>query len=298
MIAVFMSAAISAERARERIYPLAAIDDESLYFTSAEALGRMALGFRALAADLYWMRSLQYFGGIQRSHRDKGTGDSGREEYTALYPLLDLTTSLDPRFNLAYRFGAIFLSEKPPGGPGRPDLAIALLRKGLRARPDRWEYMHDIGFVHYWWDHDYIAAAEAFRQASEMPGAPVWLKPLAATTLAQGGDRRSSRMIFTALYQSAEIDWLRRDAARRLTQLDALDQIDGLQAAVARYTRRTAQTPADWPALVRAGELQGAPLDPAGYPYELTSDGRVQLSRASTLNPLPEEPRALRRPPS
>ena len=34
---------------------------------------------------------------------------------------------------MAYQFGALFLAEQPPGGPGRPDLAIALLEKGLRA---------------------------------------------------------------------------------------------------------------------------------------------------------------------
>ena len=42
--------------------------------------------------------------------------------YTLLYPLLDLTTTLDPRFTVAYRFGAIFLAEPYPGRtrPARP----------------------------------------------------------------------------------------------------------------------------------------------------------------------------------
>ena len=47
-------------------------------------------------------------------------------------PLLDLTTTLDPYFSIAYRFGAIFLSEASPGGPGRPDQAVALLAEGRR----------------------------------------------------------------------------------------------------------------------------------------------------------------------
>ena len=37
-------------------------------------------------------------------------------DYALLYPLLDITTTLDPRFNIAYRFGAIFLAEPYPGG--------------------------------------------------------------------------------------------------------------------------------------------------------------------------------------
>jgi hypothetical protein len=298
LIAALLSASIALVRTRDRLYPLGAVDDTSLYLTSGEALGRMSLGFKAIAADIYWMRALQLFGDIQRGHREHGVADieASRREYDSLYPLLDLTTSLDPMFNLAYRFGAIFLSERPPAGPGRPDLAIKLLQKGLQARPDRWEYMHDIGYVHYWWDHDYIKAAEGFRRASEMPGAPWWLKSLAATTLVTGGDRQTSRRIFTSMLQSAEIDWMKRDAERRLLQLDALDAIDALQAVVERYRQHTGTAPADWSALVHAGLLRGVPVDPGGTPYELEPEGRVRLSYQSPLWPLPEEPKALNRP--
>src|SRR5262249_58421613 len=129
----------------------------------------------------------------------------GPPECHQLFPLLNLTPPFVPAFTLAYRFGAIFLSEAPPAGPGRPDQAIRLLEKGLAARPDKWEYMQDIGFVHYWWDHDYHAAAAAFQKASTMPGAPWWLESLAATTLAQGGDRRASRVMWQAARRTAGI---------------------------------------------------------------------------------------------
>ena len=45
--------------------------------------------------------------------------------FDGLYPLLDITTTLDPRFNIAYRFGAIFLSAKYPEGADSPQLAVA-----------------------------------------------------------------------------------------------------------------------------------------------------------------------------
>jgi hypothetical protein len=122
-----------------------------------------------------------------------------------------------------------------------------------------------------------------------MPGAPWWLRSLAATTLATGGDRQSSKLMWESIRQSAETDWLRGDAERRLTQLRALDEIDALERVVADYRRRAGQTPAGWPALVRAGMLPGVPLDPAGTPYEL-ADGHVTLSRTSKLSPLPTEP--------
>ena len=298
---VLLGGAIAIARARDAAYPLAESDDQTLYVTSPKSAVRLALEYRALAADLYWIRALQYFGGIQRAHKEGRPVPQapGRSEYDQLFPLLDLTTALDPSFNLAYRFGAIFLSEAPPAGPGRPDLAIQLLRKGLAQRPDKWEYMQDIGFVHYWWDHDYEAAAKAFQQASEIPGAPWWLGSLAATTLAQGGDRRSSRTMWLALRETTEIDWLKGSAERALLQLQALDQMDALQPYIDRYRQRTGEIPTSWNAVIAANVgIRGLPHDPSGTAYELSPEGRVQVSMASPLFPLPKEPLGTVPPPS
>ena len=302
-----MAAAVRVQAARERAYPLRGDDEATLYITSPAALGRMSLAYSTLAADIYWIRALQYYGGIKRQLASEwpqlapppSLAADPAAGYPLLYTLLDLTTSLDPRFNVAYRFGATFLAEPSPTGPGRPDLAVALLDKGLRARPDKWEYMQDIGFVHYWYNHDYREAASWFDKASRVPGAPFWLKPLAATTLAQGGDRRSSRQMWVAIRQSAEIDWLKQEADRRLAQLLALDEIDRLQQVVDTVAERAGQRPADWASLIRAGVIPGVPLDPAGKPYEVGSEGEVRLSRTSPLWPPPEEPQAVAaRPPA
>ena len=134
-----------------------------LYVRSPEAMKRLALSYDSLLADLYWIRAVQHYGGTRLS-------TDPNKRYDLLYPLLDLTTSLDDRFNIAYYYGSTFLAEPPPGGPGRPDLAIALLEKGLRAQPDKWEFAQWIGFVHYWWRQDYQQAAAWFSRAAEFPG--------------------------------------------------------------------------------------------------------------------------------
>jgi hypothetical protein len=304
---LLLTGAVQVQAVREHDYPTPVTQDDALYVRSGSALRRLTGAFNPLAADVYWVRAIQYYGGTKRRlAADRLTPPPPpmlaaleSDDYRELYPLLDITTSLDPRFNIAYRFGAVFLAEPYPGGPGRPDLAVTLLEKGLRDRPDKWEYMQDIGFVHYWYRHDYTAAASWFDRAAKVPGAPWWLKSLAATTLATGGDRRSSRVMWEAIRQSAEIDWLRHDAERRLAQLRALDNLDALQRAVDDVARRLGQPPADWAALVRARVVRGIPLDPTGTPYELTPEGRVRLSPSSSLLPLPVEPAQLdTRPPS
>ena len=254
-----------------------------LYLQSPAVARRAVLGFDALAADLYWMRALQDFGATRLR-------EGGEKHFDNLYPFLDLATSLDTRFNVAYRFGAIFLSEQPPGGPGRPDQAIALLEKGVEHNPTRWEYHQDIGFVHYWWTGDFAKAANAFSRGAAVPGASWWMKSLAAVTLAQGGDRRTSRLLWQALAQTPDNEFLQRDARRRLTQLDALDQIDELQAVVERARAAGGDAPWSWPTLFQYGLLR-LPIDPSGSPYVIDmTTGRVDVSPQSSLWPLPKEP--------
>ena len=247
-----------------------------------EVVRRAALSFEAALADVYWIRAVQLYG---RTRLAGGTP----QDYELLYPLLDVTTTLDPRFDAAHRLGAIFLAEPPPGGPGRPDLAVALLRKGMENAPERWEYPQDVGFVHYWWLHDVEEAARWFERAADMPGAPWWLRPLAATTLAEGGDRAGARTLWRQVRDLSGDAWTRGEATRRLAQLDALDELDRYRQAVDRFRERTGRPPGSWGELVIAGDLPGIPVDPTGVAYELTGgDGAVGVSPRSALFPLPD----------
>ena len=277
-VVVLLVTAVSLQALREGIAPPRAAAVPTLWLQSTGVARRLALSFTDLAADVYWMRAVVHYGSERRAPAAPG-------RYALLYPLLDLTTSLDPHFDVAARLGAIFLSEGYPGGPGRPDQALALLEKGLKNDPNRWQYRHDIGFVHYWWLKDYPEAARQFELASRLPDAPPWLRTMAALTLTKGGDRTGARQLWTELYDTADIDWLREAADYRLRQLAALDDIDALTTIVARGRARARAL--DWGAFVRAGILPAVPTDPAGQPYLLTTDGEVTIDPRSPLAPLP-----------
>jgi hypothetical protein len=285
--AIALASAITLQAARDRAYPRdQRADEQLLYVSSGAALNRITLAFDALAADVYWIRAIQHYGG------DRLAGPKAAAKYQLLYPLLDITTTLDPYFNIAYRFGAIFLSEASPGGPGRPDQSVALLRKAIVAMPHKWQYYHDIGFVYYWRLHDYQTAALWFQRAAEKPNAPNWLPPLAASMLARGQDRTAARFLWQQIAKSEEA-WLRQSAQRALVQLDALDQIDQLESLVNRFPPPAGER-YSWPLLIAKRVLKGIPVDPAGTPYEIDpATGRVQVSQTSPLYPMPEEPRRL-----
>lgn len=288
-LALLLAAVVGLQAVRERAEAPAlpaGVTGNLLYVRSPEFMKRAALSYGSLVADAYWIRTLQHYGATKLG-RTAPSADGG-PQYDLLYPLLDLTTSLDPDFKIAYRFGAVFLAEPPPAGPGRPDLAAALLEKGLRAVPGRWELAQDAGFVHYWYMNDYARAAEWFTRASKIPGSPNWMAPLAAVTLAQGGNRESSRRLWQEVLHGAEADWLRTQATFRLEQLDAMDAIDVLQQVVATYEQRTGSPPMTWADMVRAGLLRGVPVDSRGRPFDLDPDrATVTLAADSPLNPLP-----------
>ena len=283
--AASLAGAISLQVARDSAHPRDRLDSARiLYVRSGPALQRIALEYDALLADVYWIRAIQHYGG------DRLERSANRRKYDLLYPLLDLTTTLDPYFNIAYRFGAIFLSEGYPGGPARPDQAVALLRKGLAARPGRWQYFMDIAFVYYWHLRDYKSGAQWIQRASQQENAPNWLPPLAATMLTHAEDRASARFLWRQIAQS-EQEWLRRAAARALLQLDALDTMERLQPIVDRAPPSPGMR-YSWRALVERRLLGGIPLDPAGIPYEVDPEtGRVRVSQSSPLFPMPDNAR-------
>jgi len=273
-------------------------DDQAMYLTE-RVTSRAVFTHRSLAADVYWIRAIQYFGGRARISRERQTDPfepppsisaAPPVSFDQLFPLLDITTTLDPRFNIAYRFGAIFLAAKYPEGPGRPDLAVRLLEKGLKTSPEKWQYWHDIGFVYYWNSHDYQKASEAFQRGAGLPGAPWWLRSLAATMLARGGDRETSRLLWRQLYETANNEYAQIAARTKLMQLDAIEQIEQLQPLVDRAAAQSGGPITSWRMLAATGFARGVPVDPSGTPYTLSLTGRVTVSEQSTLFPLPLEP--------
>ena len=257
--------------------------DESLYLDGKTAR-RISLGFNGLAADWYWMRSLQYVGRKIINDNDVPLDNLGLLNLKLLAPLLDTATTLDPEFQDPYEYAAIVLPAI------NVDEAIRITKKGIDANPNAWRLYHHLGYI-YWQQHNYQAASEIYGRGAQIEGTPPWMEAMKAKMAADGGSRSTAREIYTRMYEQSADEKVRDMARKRLLQLDSLDQRDGLRKLFAAYQARTGKCPSSWKeiepvfrALRIAADASGAPLDPSGMPYVLRAGAcEVELDPKSEI---------------
>jgi tetratricopeptide (TPR) repeat protein len=247
---------------------------DELVLRSGKLLKAMSLEYAPLMADIYWTRVVQYYGDKRERHDPN---------FELLWPLLDVTTTLDPNLLVAYRFGSTFLSEPSPRGAGRPELGIELLERGIKANPEYWRFYEDLGFVYYFELKDYARASAAFAEGSKNPDAQIWMKVMAAKIAAEGESLQTSIFLWNEVYQSTKDPQVKENALTHLQLLRVQQDCKQLDALADEFQKRTGRRPSRLVELVQAGVLPRVPVDPAGYPYVFGPDGKAVLNLDSPL---------------
>ena len=256
--------------------------DESLYVNGKTAR-RISLGFNGLAADWYWMRSLQYVGKkILNQPGDVALDDLSKLNLKLLAPLLDTATTLDPEFLDPYEYAAIVLPAVDVNE------AIRITQKGIAANPNAWRLYQHLGYI-YWQQGDYKAASETYGRGSQIPGAPPWMLAMKAKMIADGGSRNTAREIYTRMFEESADEQVKDTARKHVLLLDSLDQRDVLRKVMHAFRDKTGRCPTSWTELREAFRVlsipvdaNGSPLDPSGVPYVLNSC-EVQLNPKSEV---------------
>jgi tetratricopeptide (TPR) repeat protein len=261
----------------DKTSPRATVDEETLYLSSGKTIKKMSLGLDALAADIYWIRTVQYFG---RKLIDSGKPLSSAAtkdlRMDLLASLLDIVVTLDPQHIPAYRFGAMFLPERDMSA------AIALVEKGISENPNEWRLYQDLGYI-YWQAgngcsgeeqaDNYAKSAEWYKKGGNVADAPWWMRDLAGLMKIKGGSREAARAVYSA-YLTSDDQNVRGQAIERLKQLRALDEMDAINALLSRYKEQIGMCPSDLRVLaqrLRAMNLtvndESMPVDPNGFAY-------------------------------
>lgn len=239
--------------------------EETVFVPPGALLGVLSLGHQRLVADLLWLEAIQYYG-------DKLLNKQQRR-MPNLYPFFDAITDLDPGFERGYVFGAFALADDMQS----PDLALALLEKGIACNPQPLGLLSQAGFISYFYLKNPVRAAAYFSRAAAIPGAPPLAQRLAARLYASGGDLDLSLSLWRDIYESAKDGYTRERALRNMLTLKARLDLERLEAAIAAYRAREKHPPGQLGQLAPR-DLAGLPLDPLKRPYRYEpATGRVSV---------------------
>ncbi len=268
--ALFAAAAGVAHRigvADERPYDVA-------FVPTAGAQRWLSLGHPMLAANLTWLRVVQYVG-------EPRAGERGWDK---LRPLVEVVTDLDPRHGYAYQVGANMLSSV-----GLVADANAILEKGMRNVPDRYILPFHRAVNAFLYDGDHALAGRYFEIAARVRGAPPHLRDYVLAQYVKGNAAEAAISFLRQLESEAEDDESRKSVHAQILRATLERDAAALEAAAREFRDRVGVRPVVLEQLLHEGLISAIPPDPFGGEYVLDGEGRVR----STV-----DPRRFDRPPA
>jgi hypothetical protein len=195
----------SAYRTLPRPQPLA----ELSYYPSGVALHPATVGFSEAAADLAWLRAVQYYGGHRLSDN----------RFVRLDHVFSVLTSLSPQFIPAYVFGAFALAQEGRDFPA----AERLMLQGLENNPTSGELAFELGFLYYVkpGGRDLRHAALYFEQAARQPDGPAQSGRFAAFARQESGDLQVAYQLWSDVFLHSPNAYLREMAQEKMQEITA-----------------------------------------------------------------------------
>ncbi len=190
-----------------RTYDTSMSKIEYLSIPPAVTTHALAAGYENMAADALYLQFIHYFGKHLRA----------KQKFYNVYPVLDLVTNLDPHFEGAYVMGSMAL-----GDNGQVDEAETLWNKGVRANPGKWQFPYQAGMSLFLFGNrndQYLRAAELFRAAAALPGAPPEARYMEARMYTVSSRQEMATKIWLDTYLHAPSEEARGVAERTLKRM-------------------------------------------------------------------------------
>lgn len=181
--------------------------EELSYYPSGEYLRPIALGHAETAADLAWLRAVQYYGEHRRTDL----------RFVRMYHVFDILTTLAPHFVPAYVFGGFALAQEGFDFPK----AETLMLKGIEHNPDSGRLAFELGFLYYVrpGGRDLRRAAEYFEQAARKSDGPPESARFAAFARQNAGDLRVAYELWSHVEKTSGNEYMREMAQREMEKI-------------------------------------------------------------------------------
>jgi len=197
---------------------------ELSYYPSGQHLKPATLGHAESAADLAWLRAVQYYGEHRRTDM----------RFIQMYHVFDILTSLSPHFVPAYVFGAFALAQEGFEFERAEDLML----KGLEHNPHSGVLAFEMGFLYYVrpGGRDLRRAAELFERAARQDDGPPQAARFAAYSRQHAGDLRVAYEMWQHVAQASGNRYMREMAEREMARIREALATGRTETAMRRLT--------------------------------------------------------------
>ena len=236
-------------------------------------------GFRSPAADLLFM-NICYLTGNDVFNKWKERKFT-EKEWKRLIENVGVVEKLDPYyFDPLYYLGAYV----PWNVEKNRELLLKInstLINGSCYIKD-WRLPFLVGFNYFYFLKDKVKGAKYLKIASQMEGAPPYLKLLVPRLYAESGRVGLAIAVTYEELKKAKEDVVRRELKRRLRALLAIKELD---RALEVYRKRFGRCPSDLQELVNSGVIRTLPKDPYGGKFYIEK-GKCTVWTTSNLRPV------------
>jgi tetratricopeptide (TPR) repeat protein len=232
----------------------------------ASTLRWLSLGHPTLAANLLWLKAVQYIGDPRANERG----------WDKLYPLTDAVTDLDPRHAYAYYVAGTLLS----AFDHVPE-SNAILEKGTQALPDRYILPYQRAFNAFYYDDDWATAGRFAEISARAPGAPAHVRQNVLAYYVKGQRADAAVAFLEQSLAEAKDPETRKAVEAQIGQAMLERDAVRVDEAIGTWRSRYVIGPLSLQQLVTEKLLAEIPADPHGGELYVDEDGRVR----STANP-------------
>lgn len=224
-----------------------------VWTSDGAAMRRFTLGQHTTAADLSWLKMVQYV----------GTSQVANAQWPQLLELLQEVTDLDPEYGYAYEAGGLLLSLT-----GRIDESDAILEKGMEHVPDRWQLPFFAAFNHWYERGDLMRGAELLVRAAAIPGSPDYVTNLAARLSSGANQIEVAIELLSATLSEGVPEEAEEEMVRKLNELIVERDLRWLEAQLAEYFEQHGAHPPMLGTLLLIGQVERLPVAPDGSLYD------------------------------
>lgn len=242
------------------------------YLPNGNFLKGAALSYKGILADLLWIKALVYFGEHVKSD----------QQYTWLYHILDITTTLDPYFEDPYEFAGIVLAEEL----GDIDGSIKLLKRGMDNVPkshDRYWYLpFFLSYNYMYYKKDFATAAHFLEIAAKYPQSPSYIPLLVSRLYANSDNHQVAVSFLTEMINSTQNKQIKESLVHRIQEIIVDQHIRQLEKYRDQFYQKWDRYPVTLKELQEKQIIETIPEEPFGGYYTISpSDHSISSSTMS-----------------